>query len=129
MRESTDSAPTAVTSITTRPSPFTLPPVTRDPTCLGTGSDSPVSMDSSTWVLPSSTRPSAGKRSPGRTDKRSRTINSATGTSSSPKTPITCARSGRKACSARMAAVVCTLALVSSHLPSSTSVITTADPS
>ena len=39
------------------------------------------------------------------------------------------ARRGRSACSARIAAVVCRLARASSHLPSSTSVITTAEAS
>ena len=37
--------------------------------------------------------------------------------------------SGRIACKARMASVVCCLARVSSHLPNKTSVMTTAEPS
>jgi hypothetical protein len=41
----------------------------------------------------------------------------------------TCAVSGRSACSARIAVVVWRLARASSHLPSSTSVITTAEAS
>ena len=141
MRESTVSTPTARTCITTRPSPLMEPPVSRAAEsvtapgagfCAGlfsTGSGSPVSMDSSTWVRPSSSSPSTGNRSPGLTTNRSPTSTSATGTSTSPSSPIRCATSGRKACRARMAAVVWRLARASSHLPSITSVITKAEPS
>ena len=129
MRESTVSAPTARTSSTTRPSPLIEPPVNTAPASLVTGNGSPVSMDSSTCVSPSSSVPSTGKRSPGRTTRRSPTITSATGTSTSPLLPSRCATSGRRPCSARIAAVVWCLARASSHLPSSTSVTTTAEAS
>ncbi len=46
---------------------FTLPPNTIDPGAFSTGSDSPVSIDSSTADAPSTTSPSTGIRSPGRT--------------------------------------------------------------
>ena len=105
------------------------PPVSRPPSSRATGNGSPVSIDSSTCVCPSVTTPSAGMRSPGRTTSRSPTITSATGTSTSPVFDSRCTTSGRRACSARMAAVVCRLARASSHLPSSTSVTTTADAS
>jgi hypothetical protein len=69
-------------------------------------------------------------RSPGKTTTRSLTSNSATGTSvCSPERKITCASAGRKACKARMAAVVCRFARVSSHLPNITNEITTAEAS
>ncbi len=127
---STDSLPTAVTRITTRPSPLMVPPVSLSPSAFATGSGSPVSMDSSTCVWPCATTPSAGTRSPGRTTSRSPASTSATGMSdSSPLAESTWANSGRSACSARIAAVVCRLARASSHLPSSTSVTTTADAS
>ena len=67
IRASVVSAPTAVTPITSIPSPFIAPPVTRPPTAFSTGRLSPVSMDSSTLPPPSLTLPSTGMRSPGRT--------------------------------------------------------------
>ena len=129
MCDSTVCVPTAVKRTSTRPSPLMLPPWTRAPTFLLTGMDSPVSMDSSAWVWPSLTKPSAAKRSPALTTTTSPTSSSDTGTSTSPSGPIQCARAGRKACKARMAEVVWRLARTSSHLPSSTSVITRAEPS
>ena len=128
MCASTLSLPAAVTSISTRPSPLIEPPVSASPVPLATGSGSPVSMASSTCVLPSLTLPSAGTRSPGRTASLSPARSSSTGMSFSwPSQSIRCASSGRSACSARMAAVVWRLARASSHLPSSTSVTTTAE--
>ena len=133
MRASTLCAPTALTRTRSDPSPLSDPPVTRSPGDLGTGMDSPVSMDSSACEWPSSTSPSAGKRSPGNTRTSSPASNSSTATSVSSvrRTPSGSrwARSGRRACRARMALVVCRLARASSHLPSSTSVMTTAEPS
>ena len=127
MCASTLSLPAAVTCRRTRPSPLMAPPVSLSPAALGTGSGSPVSMDSSTCVLPSATTPSAGMRSPGRTASMSPARSSSTGMSFSlPSQSIKCATSGRSACSARMADVVCRLARSSSHLPSRTSVTTTA---
>ena len=129
MPASTVSTPVAVTCTMTRPSPLSVPPVTLSRSVLLTGSGSPVSMDSSTWVWPSLTRPSTAKRSPGRTASSSPTSTSSIGTSTSPSSPSKCAVSGRKACNARMAEVVWRLARASSHLPSNTSVITTAEAS
>ena len=133
MRASTLWAPTARTLTSTAPSPLSEPPVTASPGCLGTGMASPVSIDSSACVWPCSSSPSAGKRSPGSTRMTSPGSSSSTGTStiSVRFTPsgINRATSGRSACSARMALVVWRLARASSHLPSSTRVMTTADPS
>ena len=71
MRDSTVSAPTCVTRITSAPVPFTVPPVTASPGALATGSASPVSIASSTADCPSTTVPSSGMRSPGRIISRS----------------------------------------------------------
>ncbi len=51
-----------------------LPPITWSPDFLLTAKGSPVTMDSSTLELPSSTSPSNGTLSPGRTRKRSPTL-------------------------------------------------------
>jgi hypothetical protein len=67
MRASTVSAPTARVSSSTRPPPLIEPAVSRSPRALLTGNGSPDSIDSSTCVSPSSTSPSTGMRSPGRT--------------------------------------------------------------
>jgi hypothetical protein len=129
MRASVDSAPTASVRTSSSPSPLIAPPVTRSPGPRGTGRLSPVISDSSTWLRPSSTSPSTGRRSPGRTTTTSPTRTWAIGSSTSPPSRRTRAVSGRSACSARMASVVCRLARASSHLPSITSVITTAEAS
>ena len=129
IRASAVSAPTAVVRNTRRPSPFTAPPVACPPGTFGTGRDSPVSSDSSTWLRPSTISPSTGMRSPGSTTTRSPTRTSAIATSTSRPPRRTRATLGRRACSARMASVVWRFARASSHLPSSTSAITTAEAS
>ena len=50
---------------------LSVAPVTGDPARLSTGSDSPVSIDSSTADAPERTTPSTGTLSPGRTRKTS----------------------------------------------------------
>ncbi|MDT4848756.1 hypothetical protein FQZ97_828560 [compost metagenome] len=129
MRESVDSAPTAVVSTSSRPSAFTAPPVTLSPACLATGRLSPVISDSSTWLDPMVMTPSTGIRSPGRITTVSPTFTCASGTSMSPWGIRTRATSGLRALRAAMAAVVCRLARDSSHLPNSTSVTITAEAS
>ena len=57
--------------MTKPPVPFTVPPVTRSPAAFSTGIGSPVTIDSSTALRPSSTTPSTGTFSPGRTRSRS----------------------------------------------------------
>ncbi|MCY1551977.1 hypothetical protein D9M68_883450 [compost metagenome] len=84
MRESVDSAPTAVVSTNSRPSALTAPPVTLSPACLTTGRLSPVINDSSTWLDPVVTTPSTGMRSPGRITTVSPTFTWAMATSTSP---------------------------------------------
>ena len=63
--------------------PLTVPPMTRSPGPFSTGIGSPVIIDSSTALVPSSTTPSTGTFSPGRTRSRSPTWTSSSGTSSS----------------------------------------------
>ena len=76
-------APTLSARITNEPVPFTVPPISRSPGCLATGMDSPVTIDSSTALLPSSTVPSTGTPAPGRTRRRSPGCTSASRISSS----------------------------------------------
>jgi hypothetical protein len=70
--------------MTRPPVPFTVPPVTRLPAIFSTGIGSPVTMDSSTALAPSSTTPSTGIFSPGRTRSRSPGFTCSSGMSSSP---------------------------------------------
>ena len=55
--------------------------LTLSPSPLSTGTDSPVSADSLTALVPSTTTPSTGMFSPGRTTNRSPTCTCSTGTS------------------------------------------------
>ncbi len=73
MRASVVSVPTASVSMASAPSALIEPPVTLSPRALATGRLSPVISDSSTWLRPSTTSPSTGRRSPGRTSTRSPT--------------------------------------------------------
>ena len=60
-----------------------VPPITLAPVSLVTGMDSPVTIDSSTALRPSSTAPSTGTFSPGRTRRRSPTCTWSSSISSS----------------------------------------------
>ena len=129
MRASVVSAPMAVVRTVSRPSPLMAPPVTASPSPFATGRLSPVTSDSSTWLRPSTMWPSTAMRSPGRTRTRSATASCSTGSSVSTPCRSTRAVVGRSAFSARRASAVWRLARVSSHLPSSTSVMTAAEAS
>ena len=129
IRASTVSPPNAVVRTISRPSPLIAPPVTRSPGALATGRLSPLISASSAWLWPSSTSPSTGKRSPGRTTTRSSRRRAAIATSSSRPSTRRVARSGRSASRARMAALVWRLARLSRYLPSSTRAMTTAEAS
>jgi hypothetical protein len=121
------SEPTLSARITSAPVPFTVPPMTRSPAPFSTGMDSPVTMDSSTALRPSSTAPSTGTPSPGRTRNRSPTCTSASVISSS--SPFSLRRRavlGARFSSARMAPPVCSRARNSSTCPSSTRTVMTA---
>jgi len=98
-----------------------VPPITDSPACFTTGRLSPVTIDSSTVLLPLSTSPSTGMRSPGLTMTRSCSTSAAIGTSISCSSRRTRAWSGRSPASARRAAAVCRFARASKVLPTSTS--------
>jgi hypothetical protein len=71
MRDRSVPAPTFSARITSEPVPFTVAPITGSPGPFSTGIGSPVTIDSSTVLAPSSTTPSTGTFSPGRTRRRS----------------------------------------------------------
>ncbi len=105
---------------------LTVPPITRAPTPFSTGSDSPVSIDSSTALAPLSTSPSTGTRSPGRTTTTSPPRTLSTGTSTSAVAPSGVGRTTRavfgcSAASARSACDVCRFARASNAFPVRTS--------
>ena len=77
------SLPTRSARINMLPVPLTVAPVTLSPRPFSTGTGSPLIIDSSTELRPSSTTPSTGTFSPGRTRNRSPTWTSASGTSCS----------------------------------------------
>ena len=60
MRASIVSAPTLAARMTKLPRPLSVPPMTSAPAAFSTGSDSPVTMLSSTALAPSTTSPSTG---------------------------------------------------------------------
>ena len=78
---STVCPPTAVARRVKAPFWFTVPPTTGRPADFSTGTGSPVIIDSSTQLRPSTTSPSTGTRSPGRTSTRSPVATSAIGMS------------------------------------------------
>ena len=91
------SLPTRSARIMKLPVPLTVPPVTLLPFVFSTGIGSPVTIDSSTDVLPSITTPSTGTFSPGRTRNRSPGFTRSNGTSSSdPSSRIKTSRLRRK---------------------------------
>jgi hypothetical protein len=83
MRASKVSAPTFSARITSEPVPLMVPPISGLPASFSTGSGSPLTSDSSIALPPSSTTPSTGTFSPGRTRKRSPAFTSSSETSSS----------------------------------------------
>jgi hypothetical protein len=87
------SAPTRPARISNAPLPFTVAPVTLSPAAFATGMGSPVIMDSSTRLVPSSTSPSTGTFSPGFTRRRLPTATPSSGTCSS--TPSSRTRQAR----------------------------------
>ena len=123
------SEPTLVARKVNEPVVFMVAPITSSPGCLPTGMGSPVSMDSSTDEEPTSTRPSTGTFSPGRTTTRSPTRTWAMGTSVSAPPRITRAVLGCSPISALIAAPVCPLARASSRRPSRMSVMMKAEES
>ena len=117
------SLPTRSARIVNEPVPLIVAPVTALPASLSTGIASPVTIDSSTVLRPSTTTPSTGIFSPGRTRMRSPTCTSASGTSRSSPSRTRRAVFGARPSSALIAAVVRLRARISSICPSSTSTV------
>jgi len=111
------------------PKRLMVPPVTRSPAPLSTGTLSPVIMLSSTDETPSTITPSTGTRPPGLTITISPGATSAAGTSISAPSRTMIAVSGCRFMSFLIASEVLPLARASKYLPRSTSVMTTADAS
>jgi hypothetical protein len=121
------SAPVRVTCMMKLPVPLTVPPITASPLRFSTGIASPLIIDSSIELWPSTISPSTGSFSPGLTRSRSPGWSASSDTSSSlPSRAIRFAFGGASSSSARIAPEVRLLALSSSTWPSSTSVVMTA---
>ena len=127
IRASRVSLPTCSARSTKLPLPFRVPPMTLAPGAFSTGRASPVTMDSSTALAPSTTSPSSGTFSPGRTRRRSPTWISSSGSDSSAPSAVTrSATLGARSSSALSAPPVRSRARSSSTWPSSTSTTMTA---
>ena len=127
IRASSVSAPTCSARITKLPVALIVPPITLSPGCFSTGIGSPVTIDSSTLLRPSTTTPSTGTFSPGRTRSESPGCTWASGMSSSrPSSRMIRAVAGASSSSERIADAVRPRARSSSTCPSSTSVVMTA---
>ena len=125
----TVSRPTDTAVNLTAPMPFTVPVYRWSPSSFSTGTASPVSIDSSTAVVPSVISPSTGTRSPGRNTIVSPLVTSAISILvGSPFRMIT-AVAGCKPISFLIASEVLPRALASSHRPSSMRPIIAADTS
>ena len=130
MRASTVSDPTAVATATIRPDPLTEPPTTSAPGETSTGRDSPVTKLRSNAVLPDVTFPSVATRSPGRTTNCWPTRSCDSGTSrSTPASSMSVTRSTCRRDNAATASTEVSVARASSHRPSNTKVMTTAETS
>ncbi len=107
--------------------PLTVAPIRRSPLVFSTGIGSPVTMASSTALLPSVTMPSTGTFSPGRMRNRSPGCTCSSGMSSSlPSSRTMRAVFGASPSSNLIAALVWPRARNSSTCPSNTSVVITA---
>ena len=111
------SSPTLVALNLIKPVLFILAPITLSPIFFSTGILSPVIMDSSIEVLPSTISPSTGRLCPGLTIIISPTLTSSTGTSSISPFFSTKAILGAKFMSFSIASEVLPLALPSKNLP------------
>jgi hypothetical protein len=107
--------------------PFTVAPISRAPVVFSTGMDSPVTMDSSSALTPSSTTPSTGTFSPGRTRSTSPGCTCSSGISCSlPSARTMRAIFGARPSSILIAALVWLRARNSITCPSSTNAMITA---
>ena len=121
------SAPTFSASINRLPVPFTVAPISLSPVPFSTGIGSPVTIDSSTALIPLVTDPSTGIFSPGLTRRISPVTTCSSGISSSlPSARTMRARFGARPSNSLIAALVWLRARNSSTWPSSTRVVITA---
>jgi len=119
MPASAVSSPTAATRTRIADPTATVPATTCSPSSFATGFDSPVTIDSSISARPSSIRPSAGIRAPGRTSTRSPRASAPVGTVSTPSAVTRSASSGSSSASAASAPRACPIAFISCQCPSS----------
>ena len=112
------SRPTRVARNTNEPVVFRVAPITSSPGRFSSGIASPVSIDSSTAEAPSTTSPSTGIFSPGRTRSRSPAWTCSRGTSTSTSPRTTRADFAWSPISALTAPTVWPLARASSQRPS-----------
>jgi hypothetical protein len=129
MRASAVSRPTRVARMTNVPVVLSVAPITSSPGPRSTGMGSPVSIDWSTAEPPSTTIPSTGTFSPGRTRSMSPTAICSSGTSSSTEPRTRRAVDGWRPISRRIAPVVRPRARASSQRPSNTRPMISADVS
>ena len=120
------SEPTRVARTTSRPPALTVAPVTASPGPTSTGTDSPVSIDSSTAEPPSTTSPSVATFSPGRTTKRSPTTSWSAGIVTSVPSRRTWTSLAPISSSARRAAPARRLERCSNQRPARMNVVTPA---
>ena len=111
------SLPTRVARTRSSPSWLTVAPMTSSSGCLLTGIDSPVAIDSSTALSPSTTMPSVGTFSPGRTTMTSPTWTCAMAISTSCPSRRTRAVFAPNSSSLRMAWEARPLAVSSTYRP------------
>ena len=120
--ESVVSSPTRVARHLRKPDWFTVAAETAAPGALSAGMLSPVSAASLTALVPASTTPSTGMRSPGRTTNTSPVCTCSTGTVTSAPSRSTVAVFGASSMRLRSASVVLPFERASSVLPTVMSV-------
>ena len=120
--ESVVSSPTRVARYLRKPDWFTVAAETDAPGALSAGMLSPVSAASLTALVPASTTPSTGMRSPGRTTNTSPVCTCSTGTVTSAPSRSTVAVFGASSMRLRSASVVLPFERASSVLPTVMSV-------
>ncbi len=123
MRDSSVSSPSAVARTTRRPLAFRVAPITGSPGSLSTGSDSPVTIDSSTAEPPETTTPSVAIFSPGRTTNSSPSLRKSIGTRSSTPPRRIVASEAPSVSRARSAAELWVRARASNQRPASRKVM------
>ncbi|ETJ16332.1 hypothetical protein Q604_UNBc4C00066G0001 [human gut metagenome] len=113
-----EAAPTWVSWINNEPLPLIVPPTTLLCLCLSIKRLSPVINDSSTWLWPLTTTPSAGKASPASTWTIMSDFRLLIGMSIIWLSCLTWAVWGRRACNFAVASPACIVAVISIRWPS-----------